>query len=37
MLKSFNDETTKRQVCKQIKTFEAIIETEAVASGSVES
>ena len=37
MLKSFNDETTKRQVCKQIKTFEAMIETEVVASGSVES
>lgn len=38
MLKSFNDESTKREVCKQIKVFEASIEeAETEAPGSRDS
>ena len=38
MLRSFNDESTKREVCKQIKVFEAAIEeTETEAPGSRDS
>ena len=38
MLRSFNDESTKREVCKQIKVFEASIEeTETEAPGSRDS
>lgn len=34
MLKSFNDDSTKREVCKQIKTFEGAIEEESSVPGS---
>ena len=38
MLRSFNNESTKREVCKQIKVFEASIEeTETEAPGSRDS